>query len=62
MKTYGNPRQQNELKEAVKFLNFYAALNQELDMKTKFSNFFSGLKFGCYSKNGENQIICKKRK
>lgn len=62
MKTYGNPKQQNELKEAVKFLNFYAALNQELDMKTKFSNFFSDLKFGCYSKNGENQIICKKRK
>jgi hypothetical protein len=60
-KSYGNPKQQNDLKEAVKFLNFYSSLNEELELKTKFSYFFSDLKYGCYSKNGEHQIICKKR-
>ena len=62
MKNYGNPRQQYELPEGVKFLNFYSALNDILDLEKKFAYFFADLKNGCYSKNGEHTIICKTRK
>ncbi len=62
MKNYGNPRQQYELPEGVKFLQFYSELDDILHFNENFSDFFSNLDFGCYTKSGESQIICKKRK
>ena len=62
MKNYGNPRQQYELPEGVKFINFYSDLDEILKFNEKFSYFFSDLNYGCYTKNGEHQIVCKKRK
>lgn len=62
MKNYGNPRQQYGLPEGVKFINFYSDLDEILKFNEKFSYFFSDLNYGCYTKNREHQIVCKKRK
>jgi hypothetical protein len=61
-KNYVNPKSQEELLEAKVFLNFYSELEKKLSLEIIFQNFFKRLKQGCYSRNGEYEIICKRKK
>jgi len=60
-KTYGNPKLQKGLSEAQKFLVFHNELDNAINFKNKFSEYFSKLDYGCYD-DESGVITCKKRK
>ena len=61
-KHYGNPKSQQDLEESKIFLNFYTTLEKNLNLDNVFWKFFEKLNYGCYTRNGEHEIICKKKK
>lgn len=61
-KHYGNPKSQKDLEESKIFLNFNKTLEKTLNLDNIFWRFFNQLNYGCYSRNGEHEIICKKKK
>jgi hypothetical protein len=60
-KTYGNPKLQKELPETKIFLDFHCELDNAINFKNKFSDYFSKLDYGCYD-DKSGVITCKKRK
>jgi len=60
-KTYGNPKLQNGIPEANKFLEFHNELDNSINFKSKYDTYFSKLDYGCYD-DSSGVITCKKRK
>ncbi len=61
-KHFGNPKNQEDLAEAKIFLNFYHALEKNVNLDNIFWEFFGKLNVGCFTRNGEHEIICKEKK
>lgn len=61
-KHFENPKSQEDLAEVKIFLNFYYALEKNLNLDNIFWEFFGELNVGCFTRNGEHEIICKEKK
>jgi len=61
-KYYGNPKSQKNFPEAGIFNNFLSEFSTSLHLDKYFWDFFNQLPVQCYVRNGEHEILCKRKK